>query len=163
MTIKTRITQRRTTNRRTRAHREPRCALEALERRLVLDSTLVFNEMMYHPADHQNLLEWIELYNQLAVDVDISRWRLDGGIQYDFAEGTVVPGDGYLVIANDPAELTIQTGSTGALGPFCASGAPNGRLMGRRSAHFERGCLGRGPGAPVTVHLACVGLSWPAG
>ena len=47
---------------------------EILERRLVLDSTVVFNEIMYHPQEEEDPLEWIELYNQMANDMDISGW-----------------------------------------------------------------------------------------
>ena len=43
---------------------------EALEHRRVLDSTLVFNELMYHPAaELDGSDEWIELYSQMSVDM----------------------------------------------------------------------------------------------
>ena len=61
-----------------------RLLTELLEPRLVLDSTVVINEVMYHPVTNEEGLEWIELYNQLSVDIDISRWRLEGGIDYEF-------------------------------------------------------------------------------
>ena len=77
--------------------------LESLEPRYVLDSTVVFNELMYHPVDGEP--EWIELHNQMGVDMDLSGWRLDGGVQFAFPAGTVVPGQGYLVIASDPSAV----------------------------------------------------------
>ena len=40
--------------------RKPLCA-ECLEPRLALDSTVVFNEVMYHPAEVDGAGEWIEL------------------------------------------------------------------------------------------------------
>src|SRR5215211_7359443 len=40
------------------------------------DSVVVFNEIMYHPATDEPALEWVELHNQNAVDVDLSDWRL---------------------------------------------------------------------------------------
>ena len=82
-----------------------RLLTELLEPRLVLDSTVVINEVMYHPVTNEEGLEWIELYNQLSVDMDISRWRLEGGIDYEFAEGTIVGGGQYKVVAIDPAAL----------------------------------------------------------
>jgi hypothetical protein len=92
---------------------------ESLERRLVLDSTVVFNEIMYNPLDDPNdELEWIELHNQLAVDMDVSAWRLEGGVEFDFPADTIVPGKGYLVVAADPAALTAATGITNVIGPF---------------------------------------------
>ena len=92
--------------------------LETLEPRLVLDSTVVFNEIMYNPVGEDAGLEWIELHNQMSVDMDISGWRLDGGVRYDFPEGTIVSGDDYLVIASDPAALLASSRFAGALGPF---------------------------------------------
>jgi len=92
--------------------------LETLEARLVLDSTVVFNEIMYHPAGDEDALEWVELHNQMGVDMDISGWSLAGGVDYSFAQGTIIPGGGYLVVAASPAELQNATGLAGALGPF---------------------------------------------
>ena len=92
---------------------------EHLERKYVLDSTVVFNEIMYHaPDDSGGTLEWIELYNQLAVDMDISDWVLDGGVHFTFPDGTVVPRKGYLVVAADPAAMQAATGFQRAIGPF---------------------------------------------
>ncbi|MFM8878589.1 MAG: lamin tail domain-containing protein, partial [Verrucomicrobiota bacterium] len=85
--------------------------------RLRADSTVVFNEVHYHPADRESSFEWIELYNQMAVNMDLSGWRLSGGVDYVFAEGTVIPGAGFLVIAANPAALR-ELGVSQALGPF---------------------------------------------
>src|ERR1051325_9812334 len=54
------------------------------------DSIVVFNEIMYHPATNEPALEWLELYNQNAVDVDLSGWQLRGGISYTFPNGTAI-------------------------------------------------------------------------
>ena len=97
--------------------RPAQCRFELLEPRFVLDSTVVFNEIMYHPAGASQSLEFIELYNQMAVDVDVSGWRLSNGVEFTFAEGTKVPGRGYAVIAKDPAALFAATGVT-ALGAY---------------------------------------------
>jgi len=120
-------------------------AIEPLEQRLVLDSTVVFNEVMYHPGDAADgvvdgieSLEWIELYNQLAVDMDLSEWEIDGIRQmnpdgtlsnYMFPEGTVIPGRGYLVVAKDPGKLQAATGYTDALGGFLGSLANDGEEL----------------------------------
>jgi len=63
------------------------------------DSVVVFNEIMYHPGQNQTSGEWIELHNQMAVDVDLSGWSIKDGITYTFPEGTFLPGGGYLLIA----------------------------------------------------------------
>src|SRR4051794_39518832 len=82
------------------------------------DTVVTFNEIMYHPATNEANLEWIELYNQLSYDMDISNWKIDGGIDFTFPEGTRIKGRGYLVIAANPAALMALTGLSGVLGPF---------------------------------------------
>ena len=82
------------------------------------DSVVVFNEVNYHPQGDDTSVEYVEVYNQLAVDVDLSNWRIDGDIAFDFPEGTVIGGREYLVIAKDPGALEAATGIDSALGPF---------------------------------------------
>ena len=132
-----------------------RPALESLEPRIVLDSTVVFNEIMYNPSgDASDHPEWIELHNQMAIDMEISNWSIGGGIQFDFAEGTAIPGRGHLVIAADPAALESATGFTGALGPFTGQLSNAGeelRLLnnnGRRMNVVDYGDSGQWPVAP---------------
>src|SRR4051812_35467415 len=83
---------------------------------LKADSVVVFNEIMYHPATNEPALEWLEFYNQNAVDVDMGGWRVANGIDYIFPNGTVIRGGGYLVLAISPAALSAQTGQTNLLG-----------------------------------------------
>jgi len=94
--------------------------LEAIEPRVLLsaDSTVVFNELMYHPAGAGS--EFVELHNQMGVDMDLSGWSLAEGIQFQFAPGTVLPRGGYLVVAANPAALAAS-GFAGALGPYTGS------------------------------------------
>jgi len=44
-----------------------------------------------YPAAGNNSLEWVELYNQMAVDVELSGWRIDG-IDYTFPTNSVIGG-----------------------------------------------------------------------
>ncbi len=94
--------------------------VEALEGRLMLsaDSTVVFNEIMYHADGDSDGLEWVELTNQMDVDMDLSGWSLDEAVDYRFAEGTVLPGGGFLVVAEDPVALEAAVGFGEALGPY---------------------------------------------
>lgn len=85
-------------------------ALLATSAAHALDSVVTINEIMYHPADDTG--EWVELHNQMAVDVDLSGWRLSGGIDYRFPENTVIPSGGYVVVALNPGTLS------GSIGPF---------------------------------------------
>ena len=81
-----------------------------------MDSTVVFNEVMFHPAANEETLEWVELYNQQAVDMDISGWRLRGGIDFTFGPNTILGGGDYLVVAISPADLQAASGFAGASG-----------------------------------------------
>lgn len=82
------------------------------------DSVVVFNEIHYHPATNEAVNEWVELHNQMAIDIDLSAWFITGTIGFTFAEGTIIPGGEYLVIARDPAALQAYSGLTNVLGPF---------------------------------------------
>ena len=115
--------------------------------RAASDTIVTFNEVMYHPATNEPAMEWVELYNQMSYDMDLSSWRLDDGIDFTFPEGTLIRGRSYLVVASDPAALQAATGLTGVLGPFTSrlSNAGetielknnNGRLMDRLSYGTE--------------------------
>ena len=83
-----------------------------------VDSVVVFNEIHYHPPLDEALNEWVELHNQMAIDIDLSEWSLEGAVDFTFPEGTIIPGGGYLVIAANPTALQTQTGIRNVVGPF---------------------------------------------
>ncbi|HKX61968.1 MAG TPA: lamin tail domain-containing protein, partial [Verrucomicrobiae bacterium] len=121
---------------------------------MAADSVVVFNEVHYHPSTNESVNEWIELHNQMAIDIDLSAWSVQGGVDFTFTEGTIIPGGGYLVVASDPAVLRSGTGLTNVVGPFSGrlnnSSARlelrdrNDRLMDR----FDYGDEGKWPIAP---------------
>ena len=69
-----------------------RLRLEPLEQRLVLDSTVVFNEIMYRPETDETSLEWVELYNQMSVDMDLSGWSVGGGHRFSIPAADSIAG-----------------------------------------------------------------------
>ncbi len=108
-------------------------ALEPWSRKFLhVGGTVTFNEIQYHPANDSRL-EWIELFNPMAVDVDLSGWRLDAGIRYAFPEGTFLPARGFLVIAADPPALAAATGYAGAMGPWDGQADNGGELLELRN------------------------------
>ena len=104
---------------------EPRAMLSAT----LGDSVVTFNELLYNPAASDTGGEWIELHNQLSVDVDLSNWSLSGGIEYSFAPGTTIGSGDYLVIAKDAAALEAAEGITGVLGGFSGSLSNGGETI----------------------------------
>lgn len=110
--------------------------LETLEPRLMMDSTVVFNELMYHALDAAPGVEgnqWVELHNQTLVRQDLSNWRLSGGIDYTFPVGTTIEPGGYLVVSTDPAELETSAGISGVLGPIDGGLSNGGERINLRS------------------------------
>ena len=101
------------------------------------DSVVVFNEISYHPAGDAEALEWIELHNQMAVDVDISGWSIVDGVDLAFDEGTVISGGGYLVVARSPAAVEDATSFDGALGPWVGRLENGGERLELRDRNFR--------------------------
>ncbi|HUF62040.1 MAG TPA: lamin tail domain-containing protein [Verrucomicrobiales bacterium] len=89
-----------------------------------LDSVVVFHEIHYHPDDGSTSAEWIELFNQMGVDIDLTGWRIEGGVDFVFPQDTVIAGRGYLVVAADPG----RSGG-GALGPWTGSLSNDGEEL----------------------------------
>ncbi len=96
-----------------------------------VDSVVVFNEIMYHPTDLAEAGEFIELHNQMGINVDLSDWQITGGVNYTFPDGTVIPGGGYLVIAKTPAMVA------GSMGPWTGSLSNAGETLTLRDKNFR--------------------------
>ena len=93
---------------------------------------VVFNEIMYHPVkdpdaeskQHCEAHEFLELYNRGSELVDVSRWRIMGGVDFVFPAETVIAPEGFLVVYSDETgfrelhgAVTNATG-TNAMGPY---------------------------------------------
>ena len=72
------------------------------------DSVVVFNEINYNPKQGQ--AEFVELRNLHGVDVNIAGWKITGGVDFTFPAGTVIPGQGYMVIGAVPGAVGSFTG-----------------------------------------------------
>ncbi|MBX3748070.1 MAG: lamin tail domain-containing protein [Verrucomicrobiae bacterium] len=96
---------------------------------LAADSVVVFHEIQFHPSTAVGDVEWIEFRNLMAVDVEMSGWRLEGGVAFTFPQGTVLPGGGHLVVASSPATLELAAGLTQVLGPFTGRLANEGERL----------------------------------
>lgn len=76
-----------------------------------------FNEIMYHARTSADL-EWLELYNPLGIDIDISDFHLAGDVQFTFPQGTLIPSRGYLVVAANADALAQNLGKPVAVGSY---------------------------------------------
>ncbi|MFT4550460.1 MAG: hypothetical protein ACI9MB_004437, partial [Verrucomicrobiales bacterium] len=80
------------------------------------DSIVTFSEIQYNPPGATEDGEWIELHNQMAINVDLSGWTLRGGVDFIFPENSIVAGGSYVLIERVP---------TTGFGPF-TGGLNNG-------------------------------------
>src|SRR5436309_1592510 len=85
--------------------------------------TVLFNEIMYHPASTNLLEDFVELYNPAVTNADLTNWKITKGVQFTFPTNTVILAHGYLVVAADrrvftnkyPAVANFVAGWTGKL------------------------------------------------
>jgi len=87
---------------------------------------IVFSEIQYHPQTLPGSpgLEFLELYNAGDVFEDLSRWKIEGTVRYQFPEGFRLGAGQFVVVAKDPAALMERYGIRDVLGPY--SGSFNG-------------------------------------
>ena len=126
------------------------------------DSIIMFNELMYHPVGNNDDLEWVELFNALSYDMDISGWELDGGIEFTFPDGTIIPADGYLVVAKSPAALEAASGITNVYGPFdgkLSNGGESIRLENNSGRDMDELTYGDGGAWPIAPDGSGVSLA----
>ncbi len=83
------------------------------------DSVVVFNEISYHPRDDAPGQEWIELHNQMGIDIDVSGWSISGAVSYTFPTGTRIEARDFLVVAASPQDVRAGADNPSkVLGPF---------------------------------------------
>lgn len=86
---------------------------------------VVINELHVDPDVKTEQVEFVELYNSESTAVNLSGWRLDGGVFYTFPPGTSLAANNYLIVAQDPEAvkakwvlLRLSTAAGRVLGPF---------------------------------------------
>ncbi len=66
---------------------------------------VVFNELMYDPVSDNDFDEFIELHNPGTNAINVSKWRIRGGVSFNLPTGASIPANGYLVIGGNSARL----------------------------------------------------------
>jgi len=143
-----------------------------------LSDLVVINEIHYNPSYNPDREEFVELYNNTDTAIDISFWRLRGGVDFLIPSSTILPARGFLVIAQDPPAIQRRYGVS-ALGPFDGGLARDGeevRLHDQTDEEVDRvdyrsefpwPILANGEGASMQlVHPALdndLGSSWRSG
>jgi len=109
-------------------------------------SPVVINEIHYDPDVKTQLIEFVELHNTGTLAVDIGGWYFSAGMAYEFPPGTILPADGYLVVAEDPypaatpTTITAKYGVAGNLvyGPFVGKLSNDGERITLRDSNREK-------------------------
>ncbi|MBI4602697.1 MAG: CotH kinase family protein [Planctomycetes bacterium] len=115
---------------------------------------LKITEVMYNPEGSAEDLEFLELWNPDAAEIDVSRWSVEG-LGYAFPEGTKVAPNEIFVLAKDTVALRAKHGEgLRALGPYEGNLDNDGEILRVKDA---------GPGYPATVDFLRYGRDdgWP--
>lgn len=71
----------------------------------IASGAVVINEIFYNAPDEIPKLQWVELHNTDDSPVDLSGWRLVGGIEFRFPANTSIGPNGFMIRAR------MRTGS----------------------------------------------------
>ena len=109
---------------------------------------LQFGAIEYNPASSNQAQEYVELLNTNLTAVDISGWKLGGGVTFTFAPGTVVPAQSRVYVSPNVAAFRTRTaGPRAGQGLFVV-----GNYSGQLSARGETLRLADAAGAGVTTN-----------
>ena len=75
--------------------------------RVDVSTAVVINEIQYHPLQGDPEREFVEIYNNGNHAIDLSGWRFDDGLNFEFPVGTGLAAKTYLVVARDPDWLRV--------------------------------------------------------
>jgi len=76
-----------------------------------LRAQIVITEIMYNPPPSgTDSLEYVEIFNNSGLPVNLSGWTFSQGFNFTFAEGTFIAPGGYLVIAQNAPYFQAQFG-----------------------------------------------------
>ncbi len=94
--------------------------------------SVVINEIMFSPMSDNDLDEFVELRNQSASPVNVSGWRFIEGIDFAFPTNTIIPANGYLVVARNVNRLLTNypgLNAANAIGNFSGNLANGGERV----------------------------------
>lgn len=95
-------------------------------------NSVIFSEVNYNSSPALNSNDWVELHNNTGTALNLSNWKLldDNDLNvYTLPPGTVLPANGYLVLAQTPVLFNAVHPNVTALGPFNFNLSGNGELI----------------------------------
>ncbi len=101
------------------------------------DPLVVINEIHYHSDNNKEPVEFIELFNAGAQDIDLNGWYLEDAVSYRFQGVPVMaPGD-YVLVCQSPAAFEAKFNRT-AYGPFEGKLSNEGERLILRNAEGKK-------------------------
>jgi len=119
---------------------------------------VVINELHTNPDVDTELVEFVELHNAGASDVDLSGWQLSEGVFYTFPQGVVLRGGDSLIVAQDPVHILAKWSSGRAGLPASVVFGPYGGKLSNEGEHI---ILRDADGAIVDEVDYQLGFPWP--
>jgi len=124
-------------------------------------AAVVINEIHCDPDVKTVQVEFVELHNATAEDIDLSGWSFSDGISYTFPTGSTLPAGGYIIVAQNPDHVRAKW-SAGrfalpegtVFGPFAGKLANEGERVVRVVLRDAGGAVAD----EVTYQL---GFPWP--
>ncbi|MDA7518286.1 lamin tail domain-containing protein, partial [bacterium] len=87
-----------------------------------LEPLIEFGTIEFNPASSNQDEEYIELVNNNGIAVDISNWKVKGGVEFEIPAGTVIPAGWTLFLSPDAKAFRSRLASpTGGEGNFVVS------------------------------------------
>ena len=118
------------------------------------ESDVVINELMYHPPEDREDLQFVELYNRGPAEVVLKGWHFTHGIQYAFAPERVIAAHGFLVVCRNQPAFAQHYGKEIIVA---------GEFAGRLSHSGERLALANARGEEVDAVTYGDRDPWPSG
>jgi hypothetical protein len=81
-------------------------------------SSIVINELMFHPSPESTATEYIELFNRGPSEVNLSGWRFSRGVSFAFPNMSLGAGAYLVVVANRAAFQAKYPSVTNVLGDW---------------------------------------------
>ncbi len=107
---------------------------------VVYPSGIVVNEVLPSPEGPDAENEWIEIFNENNLEVDISGWKISDTVgsvkSYIFPKGTKISGKGFLLLNRPKTKITLNNSGEG-LKIF----NPNGKIVDE--INFGKALLGQ--------------------
>ena len=132
---------------------------------------VVINELMYHPPEDSDQLQFIELFNPSDREIDLSGCYFDKGVKLKLAEGTKLSAGAYLVVCKNRRAFVDTYGAMPTVGDFKGRLSHNGervRLVGAGGETIDEVSYKDGGGWPrgpdgYSASLERISPRFPAG